>query len=601
MHIFIDPTPDAAASYAERRRLFELPRSTWADYDNAVLSPGGGVYSRAAKSITLSPEARAALGIADEALTPNELIGALLKAPVDLLWNGGIGTYVKSSLETNSDVGDKANDSVRINGSELRCRVVGEGGNLGFTQAARVEFARRGGLIYTDAIDNSAGVNCSDREVNIKILLDAVVADGDLTRKQRDALLVQMTDEVAELVLEDNVRQTQAITNAVAESAPLLDTHQRYIRTLEQLGKLNREIEFLPGDEAFGDRRAAGEGLSAPELAVLLAYTKIAVYDDLVTSDAPDDPYLARELDRYFPPEIIDRFPDRLPTHRLRRQIIANVVTNDLVDRQGSTFAFRLADETGATMAAIARARTVARDVFDYLGLWAVVENLGNQVDAGVQTGMILDGRRLVERSTRWLLRHRRQPINIGAEVGRFAPGIGDLAVLIPGVLPPAEAAGHDATVARLQAAGVPAPLAARIAAFDYLSSGFDIVEVASAADEPVEAAAAVYFALDARLELQWLREQIVALPRENRWQTRARAALRDDLYALQRSLTAAVLAATPPGADAGARIDQWVAANQDAVQRAAQVAADVKAAGSANLAVLSVALRENHLLLSEP
>jgi glutamate dehydrogenase len=347
-HIFIDPNPDAARSIEERRRLFEKPRSSWDDYDRSLISEGGGVYPRTAKSIPISPQAREALGIEADALTPNELIQAILRAPVDLLWNGGIGTYVKARSETHADVGDKANDAVRVNGSELRAKVVGEGGNLGFTQRGRIEFALNGGHVNTDTIDNAGGVNCSDHEVNIKILLDAVVADGDMTVKQRNALLAEMTDAVAERVLRGSFTQTQALSLARAQAPAMLDVHDRMLRDLEASGRLDRALEALPDAETVAERRTNGLGLTQPELAVVLAYSKITLYAELLESDLPDDPALEPELDRYFPDPLPQRFGDAMRRHRLRREIIATRVTNDVVDRAGTTFVFRLREDTGA-------------------------------------------------------------------------------------------------------------------------------------------------------------------------------------------------------------------------------------------------------------
>ncbi|HEX2741230.1 MAG TPA: NAD-glutamate dehydrogenase domain-containing protein, partial [Rubrobacter sp.] len=348
MHIFLDPDPDPETSFEERERLFRLPRSSWTDYDESLISEGGGIFERTAKSIPLSPQVREMLDVEAESLTPTELINAMLKAEVDLLWNGGIGTYVKASTESNAEVGDRANDTLRANGDDLRCRVVGEGGNLGFTQRGRIEYALRGGRIYMDAIDNSAGVDCSDHEVNIKILLDAIVEDGDMTEKQRNELLAAMTDEVGDLVLRDNYQQTQAISQALTLAHPMVDVHARYIHALEHAGRLNRELEFLPGDEELGERRSDGKGLTAPELAILLSYSKITTYKDLLNSDAPEDPYLSRELERYFPTPSRERFREQIHEHRLHREITATHVTNSLVNRCGPSFGFRIGEETGA-------------------------------------------------------------------------------------------------------------------------------------------------------------------------------------------------------------------------------------------------------------
>jgi glutamate dehydrogenase len=594
LHVFLDPAPDPETSFVERQRLFELPRSTWADYDTSLLSEGGGIFPRTAKSIPLTPQVRSALGLPDdvEALPPNEVVRAILRAPVDLLWNGGIGTYVKASGETNADAGDKANDGVRVSAPELRCRVVGEGGNLGLTQRARIELARAGVRVNTDAIDNSAGVDCSDHEVNIKILVDALVAGGDLTAKQRDALLTEMTDEVAELVLADNERQTQALTNAVAQAHSLVDVHARYTRWLENEGGLDRALEFLPTDEEYSERKAHGEGLTAPEFAVLLAYTKNTLQQRLLETDLPDDPFLARQLAAYFPHALRERFPEQIEAHRLRREIVATSVVSEMVDHQGITYAYRLTDETGAHPADTARAFVVAREVFDMPGLWDAVRALDNVVDAATQTRLLLEGRKLVERSTRWMLRHRRPPLDVTATVDRLAAGVHVVAGLVPGVLPVDAQAVHAAVAASFVADGVPVPLAGRVAGFDELFSALDIVEVAVLThDHPVEQVAATYFALEERLQLRWLRARINDLPRDNRWQTLARLALRDDLYGQLRDVTAAVLAVED--------VETWFERKAAVVARCAQVLADIRAAGTYDLATLSVALRETHALVA--
>ena len=422
-HIFLDPDPDTAASHAERRRLFALPRSSWADYDTSLISEGGGVFARTAKSIPLSPQVREVLDVVAESLTPSELMAAILRAPVDLLWNGGIGTYVKASTETHADVGDKANDALRVNGSELRAKVVGEGGNLGFTQRGRIEFALAGGKVNTDAIDNAGGVNCSDHEVNIKVLLDTVVAEGDMTAKQRNALLAEMTDAVAERVLRGSYTQTQSLSLARFQAPAMLDVHDRVMRDLEAAGRLDRALEALPDVEAIAERRTAGLGLTQPELAVVLAYSKITLYAALLESDLPEDPALDGELDLYFPAPLPERFGDVMRRHRLKREIVATRVTNDLVDRAGTTFVFRLGEDTGAAPEDIARASVVARDVFAVRSLWEDVEALDGAVPAETQYEMLLSSRRMVERSTRWLLRSRPRPLDIAAERERYGEG----------------------------------------------------------------------------------------------------------------------------------------------------------------------------------
>ncbi|CAN5127546.1 NAD-glutamate dehydrogenase [soil metagenome] len=593
LHVFLDPDPDSEPSFRERERLFEIPRSSWTDYDEALISRGGGVFSRAAKSIPLSPEVKELLDVEDDALPPNEVIRALLKARADLLWNGGIGTYVKASGETNAEVGDKASDALRVNANELRCRVVGEGGNLGFTQRGRVEYALDGGRINTDAIDNSAGVDTSDHEVNIKILLDKVVADGDMTGKQRNELLARMTEEVARLVLRDNYLQNVALDNAVAQAASMVDVHARYIRALESAGRLDRGLEFLPDDGTLSERKAVGRGLTAPEFAVLLAYTKIAVYGELISSDVPEDPYLSAELERYFPTPLRERFEDRMQEHRLRRELVATQVTNSIVNRAGITFAYRMGEETGTEAPEIARAYAAAREVFDMRSLWAEVEALDTGVPAQTQTEMLIVGRRLVERATRWLLRNRRPPLDVAATVSYFSGGAAELAERLPRLMLDSDRESLDETTARLVEEGVPHELARRVAGLNALFSVLDVVEVAAATDQPLETVAAVHFTLGDRLMLHRLRDRIDALPRQDRWQTLARAALRDDLYGQQAGLTAGVLRDITGDLDASARIEAWIEKNKAATERFVQVLRDIGASGSFDLSTLSVALRE--------
>jgi glutamate dehydrogenase len=593
-HVFLDPDPDPEAGYAERRRLFELPRSSWDDYDRSLISEGGGVWPRTAKSITISEAAQKALGIAADRLTPAELIRALLRASVDLLWNGGIGTYVKATSETHADVGDKANDAVRIDARELRARVVGEGGNLGLTQRGRVEYALGGGRINTDAIDNAGGVNCSDHEVNIKILLDAVVADGDLTRKQRNRLLADMTDAVAERVLRGSYLQTQALSLARAQAPGMLDVHDRMMRALEQARRLDRELEALPEGDEVTERRAAHAGLMQPELAVLLAYSKITLYAELLDSDLPEDTALTAELAGYFPAPLPGRYADRLEKHRLRREIIATRVTNGIVDRAGITFVFRLQEDTGATSADIARAYAVARDVFDMRRLWADVESLDLEVDATVQIEMLLEARRLVERATRWLLRSGPRPLDIGAEIERFAAGAASVGEALPGVLVPTEREELEARVATLAEQGVPDDLARRVACLSDRFAALDIVGVAGATGKEIDDVAALHFLVGGRLHLHWLRDQIATLPRENRWQAMARAALRDDLFSLHAELTADVLrGAGAQLADADARLEAWIEVNRPLVERCLGILSDIRTGGTFDLTTLPVALRE--------
>jgi glutamate dehydrogenase len=584
-HIFLDPDPDAARTIEERQRLFEAGRTSWADYDTSLISEGGGVFRRTAKSIPLSAQVQTVLDVQADRLTPSELIGAILRAPVDLLWNGGIGTYVKAQTETNADVGDKNNDAVRVNGEDLRAKVVGEGGNLGFTQRGRIEFALGGGKVNTDAIDNAGGVNCSDHEVNIKVLLDTVVADGDMTAKQRNALLAEMTDAVAERVLRGSYTQTQALSLARAQAPAMLDVHDRMTRDLESSGRLDRALEALPDAETIAERRTAGVGLTQPELAVVLAYSKITLYAALLESDLPEDPALDGELERYFPSPLPERFGDVMKRHRLRREIIATRVTNDLVDRAGTTFVFRLREDTGATPADIARASVVARDVFGVRALWRDIEALDGLVPAELQSEMLLSSRRSVERATRWLLRSRPRPLDIAAEIERYSAAAVAVADALPGILVESEQESWHERAAKLTAAGVPEGVANRVAKQSALFSALDIAEVAAATERPVEEVAALHFAIGGNLSLHWLRDQIALLPRSNRWQAMARAALRDDLFSLHAELTTAVLRF-------GGR-DGWIEANKAAVDRAQEILGEIRSGGTFDLTTLPVALRE--------
>jgi len=581
--------------------LFALPQSSWADYDASLVSPGGGVFPRTLKSVPLSPQVRERLRIDAEELTPQELVRAVLCAPVDLLWNGGIGTYVKASAEAHDAAGDRTNDGVRIDATQLRCRVVAEGGNLGFTQPARVEYARAGGLINTDAIDNSAGVDCSDHEVNIKILLDAVVAAGDMTVKQRNELLVEMTDEVAGLVLRDNVEQNRALANAAAEAASMVEVHARYLQSLSSEGRLDRAVEHMPTDAQLAERAAAGEGLSQPELAVLLAYAKTTASADLLGSDAPEDPFLAQALEAYFPTPLRERFADHIATHPLRREIIVTSVANAVVNRAGISFLFRLEQETGAMTADVVRAHVAAREMFAVSGIDTAIDGCAGAVTGNTLVALRLEARKLVERTARWLLRHRRRPLDIAATAAHFGPGLDSLAQVLPDLVSGDDRRSLDRGVATLCGAGVPAELARYVALLDDLYSGLDIVEIADGQGLPVPSVAAVYFVLGETLQLDWLRDHIVALPRTDRWEALAREALRDDLYREHAALVADVFRTAAPGdAAAGARVDAWVDRNRSAVDRFVSVIGDIEASATADVATLSVALRELRDLVPE-
>jgi glutamate dehydrogenase len=599
-HVFVDPDPDPAVSFAERQRLFALPRSSWEDYDPSVISAGGGVWPRTAKSVPVSPQARAALGLDDgaTALSPDQLISAVLRAPVDLLWNGGIGTYVKATGQANADVEDRSNDAVRVDASQLRARVVGEGGNLGLTQEARVEYALGGGLVNTDFIDNSAGVDTSDHEVNIKILLDGAVRDGELAPDDRGALLHEMTGEVAALVLRHNYQQNRALAASRAQATPMLHVHTRYIRKLERDGRINRRLDGLPGEKEIAERRSAGGGLTQPEFCVLLAQTKIAVAQEVLASSLPDDLYLRRVLADYFPAPLRERYSGRMRSHPLHREIITTAVVNDMVDRSGTTFAFRLNEETGASVPDITAAWLVARDVFDMAGFWAQVEALDGTIEPATAIQLLLEGRKLTERAARWLLHNRRPPFAVQPTIDFFADGVLTVAAGLPKLLTGSDLAGFDDRRDSLQSRGVPVELAERVAAMVPAYSAFDIVNIAAVTGRPVDDVAEVYFDLADRLQITRLRDRITALPREDRWTTMARGALRDDLYGAQASLTAEVLHVAGPGSPEQ-RLAAWVQRNDTAVRRAAQTLAEIWETDRFTVATLSVAVRTIRTLVS--
>ncbi|MGF1641293.1 MAG: NAD-glutamate dehydrogenase [Rhodospirillales bacterium] len=591
LHIFLDPDPDAAAALAERQRLFDLPRSSWADYDRSLISTGGGIFDRRAKALRLSPEVRQRFGIEAATLTPAELIRALLRAEVDLLWFGGIGTYVKASGETHADVGDRANDALRVDGAALRCKVVGEGANLGVTQLGRIEYALAGGRVNTDFIDNSAGVDCSDHEVNIKILLNAAVADGDMTAKQRDALLVEMTDEVAQLVLRDNYLQSQAITQVEAEGLEALDNQSRLIRMLERQGRLDRAVEFLPDEEGIAERAAARQGLSRPEIAVLLSYCKLSLYDEFLASDLPDDRHLAEDVVRYFPSPLQSRFKERIFGHRLRRELIATSITNSLVNRVGGTFVAEIGDKSGMPTLEIARAYIISRDVFQVREAWERVESLDNRVPAAVQTTLQRETRRLIERGTLWFLRNGGSPLDIAASIATFAAPVAALAGRIDSVLVEDTNSRILHRAGRYREDGVPEDLARRIAYMIVLPSACDIVRIAAARGVDIEAVARLYFALGEFLGFGWLRYQAEKLVAGGHWQKLALAAVVEELYAHQHDVTLRVLDTAGMATDGA--IETWTHACRPAVERSRALLGELATAAVVDLSMLTVASRQ--------
>jgi glutamate dehydrogenase len=600
--IFLDPAPVPDESLAERRRLFALPRSSWQDYDAALVSPGGGVFSRSLKSIPLSPQIVEVLGLAPDttALTPDEVISAILRAPVDLLWNGGIGTYVKARNQSHADVGDKANDRIRVNGDDLRCTVVGEGGNLGFTQLGRVEAARHGVRLNTDAIDNSAGVDTSDHEVNIKILLDAAVRSGELSASDRVDLLTSMSDDVAARVLSDNYGQNVVLGNARAGADALLSVHQRMIEQLEHDGLLDRALEFLPDDEEIRSRRLAGQGLTSPELSVLLAYSKIWLTRELNASVISDEPYFSRMVEVYFPTLLHDRFRAGMLSHPLRREIISTVTVNRLINIGGITFVFRAMEETGASAVAVVRAACASMEVFGIAAIWNRINEQDNLIPSDAQTALHLEIRRLLDRATRWFLQTRGGTLDVQREIEDFASVVSAHANDVPGMLLGVEHDRFDRLRQRFTSAGVPEELAASTAAALDVFSLLDITDICVETGEDVDTVTPLFFTITERYDIDRTLVHITNLPRGDRWSALARQALRSDLYAAVAGLTARVVRATPATQSAAERLRAWEGAHMEGVMRATTTLTDIAGVDDPDLATLSVALRALRNLVAQ-
>ena len=596
IEIFLDPNPDAETSFRERQRLFETPGTTWKDYDKKLISAGGGVFDRSAKAIELSPEAQSVLRIKKQRLTPNELLNAMLKAPIDLLWNGGIGTYVKASSESHADAENRSNDAIRVNGNELGCKVVGEGGNLGMTQLGRVEYCLNGGRCYTDFIDNSGGVDCSDHEVNIKILLNQVISNGDMTEKQRQRILREMTDEVAELVLVDNYQQSQALSMINADSRNLLREHWQYIRELEASGDLDPELEFLPDRDEIKRRQNEGLGLTYPELSILLAYSKMTLYQHLLESDVPEEPFLIKELDQYFPDRLSKRYRTEMHDHRLKREIIATFITNNLVNRVGPTFVFRMRQFTSAGFADVARAYCAAREIFDMNDIWQAIEALDNEVPAHAQLTMLAYASGLMERAALWLLRHRGFPLNIEQTVEYFRADLEKLAKSLPKSLSKHYTMALNKQVKELTDQDVPKALAERIIALIPLSTALDIVEIIKSSKKPAGFVSKVYFDVGAQLELVWIRQKISQLNVENRWHSLAKSRLADDIHSHQYAIVSDVVQSAKSD-DPEVAVSEWMKANNNGCRMLASIISDMKAISQIDFATLSVAISEVHLL----
>jgi glutamate dehydrogenase len=594
LHIFLDPDPDAEKSFAERKRLFDLPRSSWSDYDTKLISPGGGVYNRSAKSIKLSPEIQKALHVEQDQMTPNDVIRALLKAPVDLLFNGGIGTFVKASHETHADAGDRTNDYIRIDANELNARVVGEGGNLGVTQLARIEYSLNGGVMYTDFIDNAAGVDCSDHEVNIKILLNKLIFDGDMTLPERNTLLEQMTDEVSALVLRDNYAQTQMITLEASVGIETMDLFRRYMNELEKNGRLKRKLEYLPDDKNLLERKVNNKGLTRPEISVLFAYCKMFLKTDILESDVPEDPFFTDYLLSAFPEPLREKYLLQLKEHSLRREIIATQLSKSVTDHMGINFVERLQRETGAPVAFIMRAYVIATSIYNLDSLWEQIEALDHVVTVSSQQKMMLQIYYLIRRATRWFLRNRKPDLDIEGCIRDFKQPVNELIKELPTLL---AASDHDILESEIHLAieeGIPESLARQMAACVTLFSSLDIVEAARKNNFPVTAMAQTFYSLGNYLELNWLREQLNSYAMDNQWDELARSGFRDDLDNVQRKLSINVLSfKTRKKLTNEERIEAWLEENKILIERWKNLLADIKSSANVGFVTFSVVLRE--------
>ncbi|RYY03027.1 MAG: NAD-glutamate dehydrogenase [Gammaproteobacteria bacterium] len=593
MHIFIDPTPDAAKSFVERQRLFTTPKTNWADYDKSLISNGGGVFNRDAKTIAITPEMKTAFAIHEDNLTPTELINRLLKAPVDLIWNGGIGTYVKASTETNAEVGDKANDSLRVNGDELRCKVFGEGGNLGVTQRGRIEYSLNGGACNTDFIDNAGGVDCSDHEVNIKILLNEVISNGDLTDKQRNQLLAKMTDNVAELVLKNNYRQTLAISIAETEALARGAEYRRFMTALESQKRLSRKLEFLPSDDILLERQSHSFGLTRPELAILISYAKAVLKEDLAADNIAENTYVAKAIEGAFPEKIAKDFREPLYNHRLKREIVATQIANDMVNNMGISFAQRLSEATGASVGNVAKAYIAARDVYQMEKFILDLSALDYKVPAQIQNELMISMMRRVRRATRWFLRNRRSNIDPAAEIEFFAPAVSFVSEKLPSLLSGTQLEELQAQRQRLQEAGLPQEFIAHASSSSYLYSGLSIAEAARRSERSMEEIAALYFRLSDYLSLSWFANQIAQIKVDTFWQAMARESYMDDLESQLRSLTVSLVKSTGKKIDIPELIEKWSKQQSSLIGRWKLMVNELQAASGTDFAVFSVALRE--------
>ncbi len=593
--IFIDPTPDAAKAFAERERMFALPRSSWQDYNKELISKGGGIFPRSQKSIPLSPEIKALLDLDANEISPFELMQAILKARVELLYFGGIGTYIKSPAQAHLDVGDKANDAIRIDGSEVRAKVIGEGANLGVTQAGRISCAESGVRLNTDAIDNSAGVDCSDHEVNIKILLSQVIASGKLKADARDDLLASMTDDVARHVLKHNYDQTLALSLQEATSAEDNSAQQAFMSGLEKRGRLDRKVEGLPSNSVLEARKVGNHGLYRPELAVITAYAKLVLFDDIVAGDAPDDAGFEPVLVRYFPPALHD-YKNAIRKHRLHREIIATVVSNEIVNVCGPSFAMRVTRGAGVDTSALVRAFEATRQLFDINALWSEVNALDNRIPAGAQTALYSDLASFVRHQTYWIMRRNAgQTIDLAAMLKPYAEGVSSLLAQGDAAFTGPVKARLADRVADLEALGCPSDLAARITRLSAFHHASDIIDLASEKKKPLDKTAQLYFLTGAHFGFDGLQTGAGDLASSDPWDRMATRRLIEDVLAEQKTVVKTMMARMSPSESPAEIIQNWEVENKTLIEPLQQMMTDMETGGwsFAKLTIVNALIRE--------
>ncbi|HTM63895.1 MAG TPA: NAD-glutamate dehydrogenase domain-containing protein [Gammaproteobacteria bacterium] len=592
-NIFIDPNPNPEISYEERKRLFNLPGSTWDDYNSSLISKGGGIFLRSLKSITLTPEMKEVFDTDVNSATPNELIRIILKAPVELLYNGGIGTYVKSSMQSNADVGDRTNDYCRVDGSELRCKVVGEGGNLGFTQLGRIEFALTGGLINTDFIDNSAGVDCSDHEVNLKILLSSEINKGKLTLESRNTLLASLTQEVADLVLRDNYEQALTMSFTADAARRYISLHAVHIKELETAGLLDRRVEFIPDDKKLMERKAAAQGLTRPEIAVLLEYTKIHLKQSILQTNIADDPYISNIVENAFPPTIRQKYSREMREHRLFRDIVATQLSNRIINTMGITFIHRIHTETGSSIDELVRAYTVASHIFGTDKIRHLVEELDFKVPMSKQYEMLYNIRNLINLSTRWFLHSTLLKGDVKDLIDHYSSRIEILQSIIPTLMAGFTRKYLDDLIEDFLKSGLPRETAEAIATYRAIYTALNIIDVSTRYNFDLVKTAHVYFASGERVNMVWFRDQINHDSREGHWNALARLTLRDELDAAQRALTVSIMREDTKSTEAPDLISKWLDTNKDALKRWDNLLEMLHSSTSIEYSMFFIAVRE--------